>query len=36
MKIFIITPFPEAINILIKNNIVNQGIKKKAIRSGSN
>ncbi len=31
MKIFIITPFPEAINILIKNNIVNQGIKKKLL-----
>tara|TARA_Y100000389_G_scaffold71388_1_gene68090 strand:- start:1345 stop:2028 length:684 start_codon:yes stop_codon:yes gene_type:complete len=28
MKIFIITPFPEAINILIENNIANQGIKK--------
>ena len=32
MKIFIITPFPEAINILIKNNIVNQGIKKKLLK----
>jgi len=28
MKIFIITPFPEAINTLIDNNIANQGIKK--------
>jgi tRNA (guanine37-N1)-methyltransferase len=28
MKIFIITPFPEAINTLIENNIANQGIKK--------
>ena len=28
MKIFIITPFPEAIDILIENNIANQGIKK--------
>ena len=28
MKIFVITPFPEAINTLIENNIANQGIKK--------
>ena len=28
MKIFFITPFPEAINTLIENNIANQGIKK--------
>ena len=28
MKIFIITPFHEAINTLIENNIANQGIKK--------
>ncbi|MBL6826560.1 MAG: tRNA (guanosine(37)-N1)-methyltransferase TrmD [Candidatus Marinimicrobia bacterium] len=28
MKIFIITPFPKVINILIENNIANQGIKK--------
>jgi len=28
MKIFIISPFPETINILIENNITNQGIKK--------
>lgn len=28
MKIFIITPFPEAINTLIENNIANQGIRK--------
>ena len=28
MKIFIITPFPEAINTLIENNIANQVIKK--------
>jgi tRNA (guanine37-N1)-methyltransferase len=28
MKIFIISPFPETINILIENNIANQGIKK--------
>ena len=28
MKIFFITPFPDTINIFIKNNIANQGIKK--------
>ena len=28
MKIFIITPFPKVINILIENNIANKGIKK--------
>jgi len=28
MKIFIITPFPKVISILIENNIANQGIKK--------
>ena len=28
MKIFIISPFPETINVLIENNIANQGIKK--------
>ena len=31
MKIFIITPFPKVINILIENNIANQGIKKKLL-----
>ena len=28
MKIFIITPFPKVINILIENNIANKGVKK--------
>jgi tRNA (guanine37-N1)-methyltransferase len=28
MKIFIISPFPETINVFIENNIANQGIKK--------
>jgi tRNA (guanine37-N1)-methyltransferase len=28
MKIFIISPFPETINVFIDNNIANQGIKK--------
>ena len=32
MKIFIITPFPEAINTLIENNIANQGIKKNLLK----
>ena len=28
MEVFIITPFPNTINVLIENNIANQGIKK--------
>ena len=28
MEVFIITPFPSTINVLIENNIANQGIKK--------
>ena len=28
MEVFIITPFPNTINVLIENNITNQGIKK--------
>ena len=32
MEIFIITPFPETINVLIENNIANQGKKKNLIK----
>tara|TARA_A100000164_G_C21878769_1_gene759105 strand:- start:819 stop:1514 length:696 start_codon:yes stop_codon:yes gene_type:complete len=32
MKIFIISPFPKTINVLIENNIANQGIKKKLLK----
>ena len=28
MEVYIITPFPDSINILIENNIANQGVKK--------
>ena len=31
MKIFIISPFPKTINVLIENNIANQGIKKNLV-----
>ena len=31
MEVFIITPFPNTINVLIENNIANQGIKKKLL-----
>jgi len=31
MEVFIITPFPDAINVLIENNIANQGIKKRLL-----
>ena len=32
MEVFIITPFPETINVLIENNIANQGKKKNLIK----
>ena len=32
MKIFIISPFPKTINVLIENNIANQGIKNKLLK----
>jgi tRNA (guanine37-N1)-methyltransferase len=31
MEVFIITPFPDSINVLIENNIANQGIKKRLL-----
>ena len=31
MEVFIITPFRESINVLIENNIANQGIKKRLL-----
>jgi tRNA (guanine37-N1)-methyltransferase len=31
MEVFIITPFPDSINVLIENNIANQGINKRLL-----
>ena len=32
MEVYIITPFPDSINTLIENNIVNQGVKKVSLQ----